>query len=966
MADGRMKAIVEEEEEEEEEAFARFPGVRLSSRTCAGEEGAPSRKVVAKGEIFTFGERRESDEATAWDLKRKRFEMFNLGRACENTAASSSAAEESPLPVASEYNSQSSSTLSENEATYILSQFSRHFCHGNTQDSKDRGGVGKDKSDNRDVEDVKIHTYMMDDILHKIFSFLDQKNLCRVGATCKEWRAVSTHEYFWRRLKFENTRISQKNFAIICHRYRNATELNLSNVPNTCMLAREAMASLRHLETLILERGVLSYKFFHALSACPALSTLSISEATIYDEDKGIGDYENIFIHHDRLRDLRILKCYLVCVSLRCCRLQTLSLKHSTMMRLKLHCPQLHVLDLSSCRDLGDFLIRSAVMTCPLLASLDMSSCTYVSDETLREIASACPNLSALDVSYCPNVSFESVRLPMLTELKLHTCDSITSASIGAISHSHMLEVLQFHNCGQLSSISLDLPHLRDISLVHLPKFVYLNLRSPKLASIKASRCSALQHVTIISNALQKLVLEKQESLATLSLQCQNLIDVDLDNCVSLTNSICQVFSEGGGCPILRSLVLNNCKSLSMVELNSHSLVSLSLVGCSSMSVLQLSCPNLQKLNLDGCDLLKRASFCHVGLESLNLGICPMLTFLQIEAQQLLILELTGCGMLSQALVNCPRLTSLDARFCREIKDGSFSRTAASCPNIQSLILSSCTSIGADGLSSLCWLQQLTLLDLSYTHLMSLQPVFDNCLQLKILNLSACKNLADSCLDALYKEHALPSLRELDLSYSSVGQTAISHLLSCCTNLVHLNLNGCTNLRDLVWGSSNSHSCEDLVEICPSNSITKENEHLLEVLNCTGCSKLEKVFIPSMSNCFHLSKLSLKLSVNLREVDLTCCALRTLNLSKCSSLEILKLDCPRLINLQLQGCSMLTEENLESAILRCNMLVILNVNCCPKIKAADFGRLCAACPSLKHIYAGGMGSSYQRIIHYLT
>lgn len=149
---------------------------------------------------------------------------------------------------------------------------------------------------------------------------------------------------------------------------------------------------------------------------------------------------------------------------------------------------------------------------------------------------------------------------------------------------------------------------------------------------------------------------------------------------------------------------------------------------------------------------------------------------------------------------------------------------------------------------------------------------------LQILNLSACKNLADSCLDALYKEHALPSLRELDLSYSSVGQTAISHLLSCCTNLVHLNLNGCTNLRDLVWGSSNSHSCEDLVEICPSNSITKENEHLLEVLNCTGCSKLEKVFIPSMSNCFHLSKLSLKLSVNLREVDLTCCALRTLNL----------------------------------------------------------------------------------------
>ena len=29
------------------------------------------------------------------------------------------------------------------------------------------------------------------------------------------------------------------------------------------------------------------------------------------------------------------------------------------------------------------------------------------------------------------------------------------------------------------------------------------------------------------------------------------------------------------------------------------------------------------------------------------------------------ILELKGCGVLSQATINCPRLTSLDASFCR-------------------------------------------------------------------------------------------------------------------------------------------------------------------------------------------------------------------------------------------------------------------------------------------------------------
>ena len=59
---------------------------------------------------------------------------------------------------------------------------------------------------------------------------------------------------------------------------------------------------------------------------------------------------------------------------------------------------------------------------------------------------------------------------------------------------------------------------------------------------------------------LQKLVLQKQESLSSLTLQCRNLIDVDLSDCESLTNAICEVFSDGGGCPMLRSLILDNCE----------------------------------------------------------------------------------------------------------------------------------------------------------------------------------------------------------------------------------------------------------------------------------------------------------------------------------------------------------------------------------------------------------------------
>ncbi|KAG1342646.1 F-box/LRR-repeat protein 15 [Cocos nucifera] len=910
----------------------------------------PAGLIRLDDETILETERAMSDRER--DNQHKRPKVLASLEACDYAAASSSGAEVSSQQATGEYTIQGSSVLSDIEMASYLSLSSNDDGDGRPRESNDGGGA--DGGGGRNIEDVEVRMDLTDDLLHLIFSFLGQKDLCRAGATCKQWLVASTHEDFWRCLKFVNTGISQQNFVAICRRYPNATELNMSGIPNADVLVMEAMTSLRHLETLILDKGQLGDAFFHALTDCPALTNLKISDASL---GNGI---QEITVYHDRLRDLQIWKCRALRISVRCPQLQTLSLKRTSMAHALLSCPQLHELDLSSCHKLSDAVIRSAATSCPLLASLDMSSCSCVSDETLREIAFACPNLCILDASNCPNISFESVRLPMLIDLKLQSCEGITSASMSAISHSRMLEALQLDNCALLTSISLDLPHLRNISLVHLRKFVDLNLRSPVLSCINVSRCSALHRISITSNSLQKLALQKQESLATLSLQCHNLQEVDLTECESLTNSICEVFSDGGGCPMLRSLVLDNCESLSTIGLNSSSLVSLSLAGCRGMTFLELSCPNLQKINLDGCDHLERASFCPVGLESLNLGICPKLSILRIEAPKMSNLELKGCGVLSQASINCPLLTSLDASFCRQLVDDSLSMTAASCPHIESLILSSCLSIGFGGLSSLHWLRRLTLLDLSYTFLMNLRPVFDTCSQLTTLKLSACKYLIDSSLDALYKEGALPALCELDLSYSSIGQSAITELLACCTNLVHVNLNGCANMHELVWGSNDFHSLEMPNDVCPpnlmflkkDNEAFRKSEHLLETLNCTGCPNIKKVLIPTMAHCFHVFKINLNLSANLKEVDLACFNLSTLNLSNCSSLEILKLDCPKLTNLQLLACNMLAVEEVEVAVSNCTMLETLNVHSCPKINAEDIGRLRVVCPSLKRIQSG--------------
>ena len=57
----------------------------------------------------------------------------------------------------------------------------------------------------------------------------------------------------------------------------------------------------------------------------------------------------------------------------------------------------------------------------------------------------------------------------------------------------------------------------------------------------------------------------------------------------------------------------------------------------------------------------------------------------------------------------------------------------------------------------------------------------------------------DSALDPLHCEETLPELRELDLSYGSLGHTALAGLLKHCSHLTHISLNGCAKLGALEW-----------------------------------------------------------------------------------------------------------------------------------------------------------------------
>lgn len=172
-------------------------------------------------------------------------------------------------------------------------------------------------------------------------------------------------------------------------------------------------------------------------------------------------------------------------------------------------------------------------------------------------------------------------------------------------------------------------------------------------------------------------------------------------------------------------------------------------------------------------------------------------------------------------------------------------------------------------------------------------------------------------------------------------------------------MNGCANLHDLIWSVSN-----DLLSIGGTSSTLLPMEdridifsypgRLLETLNCVGCPNIKKVVIPRSAQCFHLSKLNLHLSANLKEVDISCPKLNSLNLSHCITLEILKLHCPKLAVLILMDCGMITEEAVKIAIANCISLETLNLQHCIKIYAMNLESLRLACPSLKRIHSSSL------------
>lgn len=335
---------------------------------------------------------------------------------------------------------------------------------------------------------------------------------------------------------------------------------------------------------------------------------------------------------------------------------------------------------------------------------------------------------------------------------------------------------------------------------------------------------SPTSHITLLDLAGSQNLTDKG------LLQLSNLSSLEiakLDNCHSIQGRGTAIFANSHR---LHTLSMSHCRRLSdeAIASISHlsSLEALSLAGCRCLTDRSLfaigNMESLTKLDLSQCDLITDYGLAELescrNIEELLLGWCRSLTDDGIDL-----------------LVNHPerhntlRVLSL-ARV--PITDAGI-KSIGLLLSLEELDLNGCSNISSSALgNSLSKMTKLERLDVSYC-----PGILRSSWQGKINSLK----ILDACYSAVRDSHItrltyLPNLEELNLDSCPVGgDSAISHLETCCPNLTSLDLAD-TELSDLGMVHISKFSALQRLSLFYCNITNSALRHLsaltnLEVLN---------------------------------------------------------------------------------------------------------------------------------------
>ncbi|CAD6188625.1 unnamed protein product [Caenorhabditis auriculariae] len=367
-------------------------------------------------------------------------------------------------------------------------------------------------------DQAPINRKLPNELILRIFSFLDVKSLCRCAQTCRAWNVLALDGSNWQRVDLFTFQRDVKA-AVIENLSRRCggflKELSLKGCENVHDSAlRTFTAKCSNIEFLSLYR-------------CKRVTDASC---------------ENLGRHCHKLQHLNLENCSAITdralkyISDGCKNLRYLNIswcdaiQDKGVQNILINCIQLHTLVLRGCEGLTERLFAPVEKHMGNLKNLNMLSC-FVNDDTVSNIANGCEGLEYLCLSNCTHISDRSLQL--LASKWTSNCPAASFYQTTAFTQLTK-------GCKKLQRIDME-----DCSLITDVTIQALSTNCSTLRELSLSHCDLITDEAVLS-----LCTKNKEHLQVL----------ELDNCSLLTDT---TLSHLRHARVLKRIDLYDCQNIS-------------------------------------------------------------------------------------------------------------------------------------------------------------------------------------------------------------------------------------------------------------------------------------------------------------------------------------------------------------------------------------------------------------------
>ncbi|XP_003378350.1 F-box/LRR-repeat protein 2 [Trichinella spiralis] len=506
-------------------------------------------------------------------------------------------------------------------------------------------------------EEGLMNRKLPEELILRIFSYLDIVSLCRCAQVCRTWNILALDGSNW-----QNVDLFQFQKDI-----KTGSKKTLSQTKNSSKVVNFNFVTVKQIvvsANCTLGRDMVENEVRRLIVNCqlPIKRRQLISEQPIRKIRSNFiaGEkYESSLSSSSGWEKLNLLDIYKSEIENRCAAsvvenlakrcggfLKKLSLRGCESVQdgaldtFARKCNFIEELNLEKCKRLSDSTCESLGLHCKRLRVLNLDCISGITERGLKFISDGCPNLEWLNISWCNHISDEGLEAvakgsKRMKALICKGCTGLTDEGLRHVGeHCHDLRVLNLQSCS----------HITDQGISYIANGCH------RLDYLCLSMCSR-----ITDRALQSL-----------SLGCQLLKDLEVSGCSLLTDSGFHALAKN--CHDLERMDLEDC-SLITDQTASHL-----ATGCRNLiELVRKESGRQSKMSLSHCELITDE-----GIRSLAQGLSAQ--------EKLNVLELDNCPLITdqalESLQECRTLKRIELYDCQQVTRSGIRRFKQNLPTV--------------------------------------------------------------------------------------------------------------------------------------------------------------------------------------------------------------------------------------------------------------------------------------------